>query len=146
MYWKARIMLQIRYYASRTLWRIFNACNTRRMSKRRMQVMAIIHWKGRLLRAIEQRTKTSIRAACIKLERQILTRLFDWSILENHLRRSCFASLSREKEISRKGMDGFRPTIEFRISSRPMENLTKKLAISIHVYGCLTNTRNKHSS
>lgn len=42
-----------------------------------MQVMAIIHWKGCLLRAIEQRMKTNIRAACIKLERQILTRLFN---------------------------------------------------------------------
>lgn len=69
-----------------------------------MQV-AIIHWKGCLLRAIEQRMKTNIRAACVKLERQILTRLFNW------LRKS-FAPVAIVFHFSleRKKFEWFRPT------------------------------------
>lgn len=109
---------------SHALKDFYNACN--RMSKRRMQVMAIIHWKGCLLRAIEQRMKTNIRAACIKLERQILTRLFNWSFRKSFCADSDRV-FSREKEISRKGMD------RVQISPRPMEDLTKNWQYSTYI-------------
>lgn len=50
--------------------------------------------------------KTNIRAACVKLERQILTRLFNW--LRKSFGSDRVSLFSREKEI--RGKEWFRPT------------------------------------